>query len=95
MLKPAPPWAQVQSQVLSGRTFDLGGHHLSLYVYRHLPQIKETPMVVLFNLCADDDYELDDVIDGDVDDDEDEDPQLEEAPGGGSVQLLCCKCFPI
>ena len=67
-------------------------------------------MVVLFTLCADDDYELDDVIDGDVDDDDgdydedgdaddddanDEDPQLKEAPSGCSVQLLCRECFPI
>ena len=43
---------------------------INLYVQRHLPQIKETSMVVLFTLCADDDYELDDVNDGDVDDDD-------------------------
>ena len=40
-------------------------------VTSHLPQIKEGRMVVLFNLCTDE--ELDDVIDGDVDDDDEDD----------------------
>ena len=41
-----------------------------MYSVTFLRLNKETPMVVLFTLCADDDYELGDVIAGDVDDDD-------------------------